>query len=192
MELTLLDRAAAPSSSARSPRCGRYYALSWRTRRRPGRCPPRCATCASTSWPSGCPRTWPASAWSTGSPGTSPPRRPRCRRPCDELDRPADRDVEAASAWYVPTHPTVAMHLHLGLARFMDGDVVGADAGDPRRPRASPTRSLPVGAVERLRTRLAALVDVRRAARLRSGRRRARRLGRTGGSPRLRQLPIIA
>jgi hypothetical protein len=34
--------------------------------------------------------------------------------------------MEAAEAWYVPVHPTVAMMIHLALARFMDGDTVGA------------------------------------------------------------------
>jgi hypothetical protein len=37
-------------------------------------------------------------------------------------------DAEAVAAWYLPTHPTVAMHVHLALARFMVGDTVGADA----------------------------------------------------------------
>ncbi|MCW2786935.1 MAG: adenylate/guanylate cyclase protein [Marmoricola sp.] len=36
-------------------------------------------------------------------------------------------DSEAVAAWYLPTHPTVAMHVHLAIARFMVGDVEGAD-----------------------------------------------------------------
>jgi class 3 adenylate cyclase len=41
-------------------------------------------------------------------------------------------DTEAVAAWYLPTHPTVAMHVHLALARFMVGDTVGADAHGQR------------------------------------------------------------
>ncbi|MCW2783957.1 MAG: adenylate/guanylate cyclase protein [Marmoricola sp.] len=36
-------------------------------------------------------------------------------------------DSEAVAAWYLPTHPTVAMHVHLAIARFMVGDLAGAD-----------------------------------------------------------------
>ncbi|MCX6397948.1 MAG: AAA family ATPase [Propionibacteriales bacterium] len=36
-------------------------------------------------------------------------------------------DTEAVAAWYLPTHPTVAMHVHLAVARFMVGDLAGAD-----------------------------------------------------------------
>ncbi|MFL6088582.1 MAG: ATP-binding protein [Aeromicrobium sp.] len=36
-------------------------------------------------------------------------------------------DEEVVAAWYVPMHPTVAIHVHLAIARFMDGDTVGAD-----------------------------------------------------------------
>jgi class 3 adenylate cyclase/tetratricopeptide (TPR) repeat protein len=36
-------------------------------------------------------------------------------------------DTEAVKAWYLPTHPTVAMHVHLANARFMVGDLVGAE-----------------------------------------------------------------
>jgi class 3 adenylate cyclase len=34
---------------------------------------------------------------------------------------------EIVAAWYVPMHPTVAIHVHLAIARFMDGDIAGAD-----------------------------------------------------------------
>jgi hypothetical protein len=36
--------------------------------------------------------------------------------------------MELAAAWYVPTHPVVAMAIHLGIALFMDGDTSGAQA----------------------------------------------------------------
>jgi class 3 adenylate cyclase len=35
-------------------------------------------------------------------------------------------EMEAPEAWYVPVHPIVAMMIHLAIARFMDGDTVGA------------------------------------------------------------------
>jgi hypothetical protein len=36
-------------------------------------------------------------------------------------------DTEAVAAWYLPSHPTVSMHVHLAIARFMVGDTIGAD-----------------------------------------------------------------
>jgi class 3 adenylate cyclase len=42
------------------------------------------------------------------------------------------REDEVAAAWFVPNDPTVAMHVHLALARFMAADVTG------------PTRALPM------------------------------------------------
>lgn len=36
-------------------------------------------------------------------------------------------DTEAVEAWFLPSHPTVAMHVHLAIAKFMVGDTVGAD-----------------------------------------------------------------
>ena len=36
-------------------------------------------------------------------------------------------EEEVIAAWYVPMHPTVAIHVHLAIARFMAGDTVGAD-----------------------------------------------------------------
>ncbi|MDQ2648442.1 MAG: AAA family ATPase [Actinomycetota bacterium] len=36
-------------------------------------------------------------------------------------------DTEATKAWYLPSHPTVAMHVHLAIAKFMVGDTVGAE-----------------------------------------------------------------
>lgn len=50
-------------------------------------------------------------------------------------------DKEATAAWYLPTHPTVAMHLHLAIARFMVGDTVGAD--DHGRRATAMTEGLP-------------------------------------------------
>jgi tetratricopeptide (TPR) repeat protein len=35
---------------------------------------------------------------------------------------------DVAAAWFVPNDPAAAMHAHLGLARFMAGDLAGADA----------------------------------------------------------------
>ncbi|HEX3277624.1 MAG TPA: adenylate/guanylate cyclase domain-containing protein [Thermoleophilaceae bacterium] len=37
------------------------------------------------------------------------------------------REDEVAAAWFVPNDPTAAMHVHLALARFMAGDMTGAD-----------------------------------------------------------------
>jgi len=37
-------------------------------------------------------------------------------------------DTEAVEAWYLPTHPTVAMHVHLAIARFMVGDTAAAES----------------------------------------------------------------
>lgn len=36
-------------------------------------------------------------------------------------------DEKAVAAWYMPMHPTVAMHVYMAVARFMAGDTVGAD-----------------------------------------------------------------
>lgn len=36
-------------------------------------------------------------------------------------------DAGAVAAWYLPLHPTVAMHVHLAIARFMVGDTAAAD-----------------------------------------------------------------
>jgi tetratricopeptide (TPR) repeat protein len=36
-------------------------------------------------------------------------------------------DREAVEAWFLPSHPTVAMHVQLAIARFMAGDLVGAE-----------------------------------------------------------------
>ena len=40
---------------------------------------------------------------------------------------PLGADDAVAAAWFVPNDPTVAMFTHLGLARFMTGDVAGAE-----------------------------------------------------------------
>ena len=37
------------------------------------------------------------------------------------------REDDVAAAWFVPNDPTAAMHVHLALARFMAGDMTGAD-----------------------------------------------------------------
>ena len=61
-------------------------------------------------------------------------RRPRpegSSRPRASWPRSAPT-TRVAAAWFVPNDPTVAMHMHLGLARFMVGDTAGAEA----QPRA--------------------------------------------------------
>lgn len=49
------------------------------------------------------------------------------RRAVESLYARETFDSEAVAAWYLPTHPTVAMHAHLALARFMVGDLGAAD-----------------------------------------------------------------
>lgn len=45
----------------------------------------------------------------------------------EDLYARANVDTETVAAWYLPNHPTVAMHVHLAIARFMVGDTRGAD-----------------------------------------------------------------
>jgi hypothetical protein len=54
-------------------------------------------------------------------------------------------DKEVAAAWYLPTHPTVAMHVHLAIARFMAGDTVGADENQRRALEMSEGLPFPQG-----------------------------------------------
>lgn len=54
-------------------------------------------------------------------------------------------DSEAVAAWYLPTHPTVAMHAHFAIARFMVGDTVGADENGQRAIDISEELGFPQG-----------------------------------------------
>ena len=54
-------------------------------------------------------------------------------------------DAEAVAAWYLPTHPTVAMHVHLAIARFMVGDIAGADEHGRRAIEQSEGLPFPQG-----------------------------------------------
>jgi class 3 adenylate cyclase/tetratricopeptide (TPR) repeat protein len=54
-------------------------------------------------------------------------------------------DTEAVKAWYLPTHPTVAMHVHLANARFMVGDTVGAEEHGRRSIEVAESLSFPQG-----------------------------------------------
>jgi class 3 adenylate cyclase/tetratricopeptide (TPR) repeat protein len=55
-------------------------------------------------------------------------------------DRP-----EVAAAWFVPNDPDVAMHVHLGLARFMTGDPEGADESLAEAREAAAALEFPQG-----------------------------------------------
>jgi class 3 adenylate cyclase len=52
---------------------------------------------------------------------------PKLQEASDLLGAGQQLEDEVVAAWYVPMHPTVAIHLHLAIARFMAGDTVGAD-----------------------------------------------------------------
>lgn len=54
-------------------------------------------------------------------------------------------DAEAVAAWYLPTHPTVSMHVHLAIARFMVGDIAGADEHGRRAIEQSEGLPFPQG-----------------------------------------------
>jgi tetratricopeptide (TPR) repeat protein len=50
----------------------------------------------------------------------------RLRRAVEALYQRENLDREAVEAWFLPTHPTVAMHVQLAICRFMAGDTVSA------------------------------------------------------------------
>jgi tetratricopeptide (TPR) repeat protein len=73
-------------------------------------------------------------------------------RAADQLERAIDAlyarasfDTEAVAAWYLPTHPTVAMHAHLAIAQFMAGDIVSADEHGHRALQFSEGLPFPQG-----------------------------------------------
>lgn len=69
----------------------------------------------------------------------------RLRHGIDALYERETFDAEAVAAWYLPSHPTVAMHVHLGIARFMVGDTAGADGHGRRAMELSEDLSFPQG-----------------------------------------------
>ena len=82
-------------------------------------------------------------------------RRRLRRPPPTQLDRRPRRlassgaDEAVAAAWFVPNDPTVAMFAHLGLARFMTGDVDGAEESLAHARARRRGARLPARAVER-------------------------------------------
>jgi class 3 adenylate cyclase/tetratricopeptide (TPR) repeat protein len=62
-------------------------------------------------------------------------------------------DTEVVAAWYIPLHPTVAMHVILAVARFMVGDTVGADEHGQRAMDAAADLSFPQGPYSEAYTR---------------------------------------
>jgi len=55
------------------------------------------------------------------------------------------REDEVAAAWFVPNDASVAMHVHLALARFMTGDVAGADESLARARAVAASLDFPQG-----------------------------------------------
>ncbi len=62
----------------------------------------------------------------------------------DELTEIAD-DRDLAAVWFVPNDASVAMHVHLALARFMAGDVAGAEASLARAQALAAQLEFPQG-----------------------------------------------
>jgi hypothetical protein len=52
---------------------------------------------------------------------------------------------DVAAAWFVPNDPTVAMHVHLALARFMAGDEAGAEESLARAATGAASLEFPQG-----------------------------------------------
>jgi hypothetical protein len=81
----------------------------------------------------------------------------------DRLYAEEDFDTEATKAWYMPTHPTVAMHVHLAIAKFMVGDTVGADEHRAQAVALADTLEFPQGPWSAAYTRwFAAWMDMER------------------------------